>query len=182
MGKRMPSLICENTETFKKILGKEAAGKQMADRKRNWGDIIGSLILILIGTGVIIGSIRLHVGTPTNPQPGFFPFLGGMILVGLSMILLAYGWLGHGKGIEAFGEVRRPAILVVAMGIYVGILDHLGYVPATLLIALVILRVLGVRSWKVLGLASVLLAGGTYLLFARLLGIELPAGVLEFLG
>ena len=154
----------------------------MADQRRNWGDIIGSLILILIGTGVIIGSIRLNVGTPTNPQPGFFPFLGGFILVGLSLTLLVYGWRGHGKGIEAFGEVQRPAILVGAMGVYVAILDRLGYVPATLLIALVILRVLGVKSWKVLGLASVLLAGGTYLLFARLLGIELPAGVLEFLG
>ncbi len=154
----------------------------MVDQKRNWGDIIGSLILLLIGTEVVIGSIRLHVGTPTNPQPGFFPFSGGIILIGLSLILLAYGWLGHGKRIEAFGEVQRPAILVGAMAVYVGILDHLGYVLATILIAVVILRVLGVKSWKVLGLASVLLAGGTYLLFARLLGIELPAGVLEFLG
>ena len=154
----------------------------MADHKRNWGDIVGSLFLILIGVGVIVGAIRLTVGTPTNPQPGFFPFLGGLVLVGLSSVLLVYGWLGHGKGIEAFGEVQRPAILVAAMAVYVGVLDRLGYVPATLLIALVILRVLGVKSWKVLGLASLLLAGGTYLLFARLLGIELPVGVLEFLG
>ena len=154
----------------------------MADHKRNWSDIIGSLILILIGASVVVGSIRLHIGTPTTPQPGFFPFLGGAILIGLSLILLAYGWLGHGKRIEAFGEIRRPAILVVAMAGYVGVLDRLGYVPATFLISLVILRVLGVKSWKVLGLASVLLAGGTYLLFARLLGIELPAGILEFLG
>jgi putative tricarboxylic transport membrane protein len=154
----------------------------MEDLKRNWSDIIGSLILIIIGTSVVVGSIRLRIGTPTNPQPGFFPFLGGVILVGLSLILLAYGWRGHGKRIEAFGEIRRPAILVMAMAGYVGVLDHLGYVPATFLIALVILRVLGVKSWKVLGLASVLLAGGTYLLFARLLGIELPAGILEFLG
>jgi hypothetical protein len=34
----------------------------------------------------------------------------------------------------------------------------------------------------VLGAGSVALAVGTYVLFARLLGIELPAGVLEFLG
>jgi hypothetical protein len=158
------------------------AGKHMVDQKRNWGDIVGSLLLILIGIGVMIGSVRLHVGSPTNPQPGFFPFVGATILIGLSLILLASGWMGRGKALEAFGEVRRPAILVVSMGVYVGILDHLGYVLATMIVAVVILRVLGVKSWKVLGLASVLLAGGTYLLFARLLGIELPAGVLEFLG
>jgi hypothetical protein len=154
----------------------------MTDQKRNWGDIIGSLLLILIGTGVIIGSVRLHVGSPTSPQPGFFPFVGATILIGLSLVLLASGWLGRGEALEAFGEVRRPVILVVSMGVYVAILDHLGYVLATVLIAVVILRVLGVKSWKVLGLASLILAAGTYLLFARLLGIELPPGVLGFLG
>lgn len=58
----------------------------------------------------------------------------------------------------------------------------MGYVPATILIAGVILRVLGVTSWRALGLNSVILSVGTYLLFARILGTELPAGVLEFLG
>ena len=146
------------------------------------GDIVGSLLGALTGIAVVVGAIKLRVGTPTSPQPGFFPFLGGVALVVLSVILLVQAWRGRSTGTEAFGEVRRPAILVVGMGVYVAILDPLGYVLATSLIAALILRVLGVTSWRALGMASIALSVGTYVLFDRLLGIELPAGVLEFLG
>jgi len=154
---------------------------------QNRGDIIGSVVLILIGIGVVIGSIRLHVGTPLMPQPGFFPFLGGFLLIGLSLVLLVQGWLGRDKAPRqpreaAFGEWRRPLILVVSMSVYTAVLEWLGYVLPTIALSVVILRVLGVTSWKVLILASVGLSVGTYVLFGRILGIDLPAGVLPFLG
>jgi hypothetical protein len=53
---------------------------------------------------------------------------------------------------------------------------------ATILIAGVILSVLGVTSWRVLAVGSVALSVGTYLLFGRVLGVDLPPGVLGFLG
>jgi putative tricarboxylic transport membrane protein len=154
---------------------------------QNRGDIIGSVVLILIGIGVVIGSIRLHVGTPLMPQPGFFPFLGGLLLVGLSLVLLVQGWMGRNKaprqtGETTFGEWRRPLILVVSMGVYTAVLETLGYVLPTTALAAVILRVLGVTSGKALILTSVGLSVGTYYLFGRILGIDLPAGVLPFLG
>ena len=146
------------------------------------GDVIGGLLLTVAGFAVVVGALKLRVGTPTSPQPGFFPFLGGLVLVVLSVILLVQAWRGRSTGTEAFGEVRRPVILIVGMGVYVAILDPLGYVLATVFIAALILRVLGVASWRVLGVASVALSAGTYLLFDRLLGVELPAGILGFLG
>jgi putative tricarboxylic transport membrane protein len=149
---------------------------------RNRGDIIGGVLLILLGIGVLAEAFRLGVGTLLIPQPGFFPFLGGFLLITLSIVLLAQGLLGRGKNAQAFGEMRRPAILVAIMAVYVGVLDPLGYVLSTIVIAAVILRVLGVTSWKVVSLASLALAVGTYVLFARILGIELPSGVLPFLG
>ena len=153
---------------------------------QNRGDLIGSAALILVGLGVVIGSIRLQVGTLSMPQPGFFPLVGGLLLIGLSLILLVQGWVGRGTAPrqprEAFGEWRRPLILVVSMGVYTGVLEAFGYVLPTIAIAVVILRLLGVTSWKVLILASVGLSVGTYYLFGRIMGIELPAGVLSFLG
>jgi putative tricarboxylic transport membrane protein len=152
---------------------------------QNRGDIIGSAVLIFIGIGVVIGSIRLHVGTLSMPQPGFFPLVGGLLLIGLSLILLVQGWLGRGTAPrqprEAFGEWRRPLILVVSMSIYTAVLEAFGYVLPTIAIAAVVLRVLGVTSWKALILTSVGLSVGTYYLFGRIMGIELPAGVLSFL-
>jgi putative tricarboxylic transport membrane protein len=152
----------------------------------NRADVIGSVLLVFVGIGVVIESIRLKVGTFLMPQPGFFPFLGGFLLIGLSLILLVRGWLGRGKASqqpqEAFGELRRPVILIVSMSIYTAVLELLGYVLPTIVISAVILRVLGVTSWKVLSLASLGLSVGTYVLFGRILGIDLPSGVLPFLG
>jgi putative tricarboxylic transport membrane protein len=153
---------------------------------RNRTDIIGSALLIAIGVGVVIESIRLQLGTPLMPQPGFFPLIGGSLLVGLSLIFVLRAWLARGdasrQSREAFGELRRPLILVVSMGLYTAVLEWLGYILPTLLITALILRVLGVRSWKELCLASLGISVGTYFLFGRILGIELPTGVLSFLG
>lgn len=153
---------------------------------RSRRDIIASVLLILVGTGVIIESIRLKVGTPLMPQPGFFPLLGGAVLIGLALVLLVQSFLGRGEASrlpqEAFGELRRPVILVVCLGLYTALMEPVGYVLPTFLIAAVILRVLGVTSWKILGSASLGLSIGTYVLFGRILGIDLPAGVLSFIG
>ena len=146
------------------------------------GDVVGGLVGALTGIAVVVGSLGLRIGTPSSPQPGFFPFLGGMALVALSCVLVVQAGLGRSTGTESFGEVRRPALLVGGLGVYVGLLDPLGYVLATILIAGVILRVLGVTSWRVLAVGSVALSLGTYLLFGRVLGVDLPPGVLGFLG
>jgi putative tricarboxylic transport membrane protein len=145
-------------------------------------DLLAGGLLALVGIGVILGAFRLHIGTPLHPQPGFFPFLGGSALALLAAILIVQATLGRSTGSEAFGKLGPPAIMVVGMGVYVAILEPAGYVLATILITGVILRVLGVKSWRALGLAGALLAVGTYFLFARILGIDLPAGVLGFLG
>lgn len=153
---------------------------------RNRRDIVASVLLILLGTGVSIESIRLKVGTPLMPQPGFFPLLGGIFLVGLSVVLFFRAWLGLDdearQAQESFGNLTRPAALVVSMGVYTALLEPVGYLLPTLAIAMVILRVLGVTSWKVIGVASVLLSVGTYVLFGRVLGIDLPPGILSFIG
>ena len=149
-------------------------------------DIIESVLLILVGIGVVVESIRLQVGTPLMPQPGFFPLLGGLLLIGLSVTFLVRTWLEHGQASrqpqEAFGELRRPLILVLGMSLYTAVLEWLGYILPTVIITAIILRVLGVTSWKELTLASLGISVGTYFLFGRLLGIELPSGVLPFLG
>ncbi len=145
-------------------------------------DLLAGSLLALVGVGAIVGAFRLHIGTPLHPQPGFFPFLGGSALALLAVVLMVQATLGWSTGSEAFGRVGPPATMVAGMAVYVVILEPVGFVPATILIAGIILRVMGVRSWRALVLASSFLAVFTYYLFARLLGIDLPAGVLGLLG
>ncbi len=149
---------------------------------KNRSDIVGSLFLFLLGTGAIIGAIRLQVGTPTEPQPGFFPFVAGVMLLVFSTIIFLQGWLGRSKEQIAFGEIGRPAMLLGVMILLVLVLDRLGYVIGTFLASGSILRILGVKSWKVIVLTSLCLSVGTYALFDRLLGVDLPVGLLSRFG
>ena len=149
---------------------------------KNTGDVVGSFFLFFLGIGAVIGAIRLHVGSPTEPQPGFFPFLGGISLIVLSSIILLKGRTGQSQKKVVFGDVGRPALLLVVMIVLVGVLDRLGYVIGTFIASGLILRILNVKSWRVLLLTSLCLSIGTYILFDKLLGIELPVGILVRLG
>jgi putative tricarboxylic transport membrane protein len=149
---------------------------------KNQTDVIGSLFLLLLGIGAVIGALRLHLGSPTSPQPGFFPFFGGISLVVFASIIFLKAWFGQKQEQVALGEIGRPALLLGVVILLVVVLDRLGYVIGTLIATGLILRILNVKSWRVLILTSFCLSIGTYVLFDKLLGIELPVGILARLG
>jgi len=149
---------------------------------KNTGDAVGSLFLFLLGIGAVLGAIRLKVGSPTEPQPGFFPFLGGLSLIVLSFVIFLKGQMGQSQKKVAFGEVGRPALLLVVLIALVAVLDSVGYVIGTFIASGLILRILNVKSWRTLILTSLCLSIGTYILFDKLLGIDLPVGILARLG
>jgi putative tricarboxylic transport membrane protein len=149
---------------------------------RNTTDVVASLFLSLLGIGAIIGAIRLRVGPPTEPQPGFFPFLGGISLIVFSSIIFLQGWRGHGREKFSFRGAGRPALLLAVMILLVAVLERLGYVIGTFIASGLLLRILNVKSWRVLILTGLGLALGTYILFDKLLGIELPVGILARFG
>jgi len=146
--------------------------------RRNLGDIIGSIFFMFVGIGVTIGAIGLHVGKATEPQPGFFPFLGGITLSVLSGILLLQTWRGRSTETHAFGKLWGPCILFLVLIFYVATLETLGYLICTAILSAVILRVMETRSLKVLITTSILVAVGSYILFHRLLDVPLPLGIL----
>jgi putative tricarboxylic transport membrane protein len=144
---------------------------------RQSGDVATSFILILIGIGVIVKSIGMHVGTATEPQTGFFPLLGGITLSILSLILLLQSLTGRSVGTKAFGNLSRPILIVVVMLIYTLLFEILGYVIVTLMLSIVVLCVLETKWWLAIG-ASLILTIASYILFDRLLAVSLPGGVL----
>lgn len=149
---------------------------------KNRSDMLGGLLLFLVGIGAIIGAIQLRVGLPTEPQPGFFPFVGGIVLVILSAIIFVQGWLKSDGERVVFGEVGRPALILAVMVALIAVLERVGYVICTLIASGLILRILSVKSWRVLIITSLCVSMGTYILFDKLLGIDLPVGFLSRLG
>jgi putative tricarboxylic transport membrane protein len=146
---------------------------------RKTSDVWASLILIFIGVMVVFSSIKLHLGTPREPQPGFFPFVSALILITLSVLLLVHAFRGHSTGFRAFGDLWRPVALIIDLFFYSIFLDFLGYVIATIVLSVVILLVLDTKTWWKLAVVSLALSIGSYLLFDRLLGVTLPHGILE---
>ena len=149
---------------------------------QNKRDVFASVFLIVIGIAVIVWAFRLQVGTLLRPLAGFFPLLVGSGIIALSLVLLFRGWLGRGPAPRPYGRWRKPAVMLAALAVYAVLLEPLGYIPSTIFIGMVTLRILGVMSWKVVILSSVVLSVSVYYLFTQLLGVELPAGVLSFLG
>jgi len=149
---------------------------------KNRSDIVGGCLLLLLGSGAILEANRLHVGSPTEPQPGFFPFLAGISLILLSSIIFLKGWFAHDQQRTVFGEVRRPVFMFVVMILLVAVLDRVGYLIGIFVASVFMLRILNVKSWRVLVFTSFCLSIGTYILFDKLLGIQLPMGILTPLG
>jgi hypothetical protein len=131
---------------------------------RKPGEIAVGICFLSIGIGFMIGAIQLQIGKPTEPQPGFFPFLGGVTLIALSAIFLFQAQLGRTGETQAFGRLRSPGIVVLGLILYVAGLQSLGYVLATALLSAAVLRVLETK-FRVLFPVSLLLAIGSYILF-----------------
>jgi putative tricarboxylic transport membrane protein len=144
---------------------------------RKPGEIVVGLFSLAIGIGFAAGAVKLKIGVPTEPQAGFFPFIDGIILILLSAIFLFQAWSGRAGDSHAFGKVRRPAVVVLALVLYVATLETLGYVITTTILSAVVLRVLETKP-RVLVLVSLILAVVSYLIFDRLLGVTLPSGLM----
>jgi putative tricarboxylic transport membrane protein len=152
-------------------------------------DAIAAVIGAVTGVTFLAGSFALRIGTMSAPEPGLFPFIGGTALLGLSMTLFARSVRvpqsaraeGRAQSRErSVTNLRAQSAVVGALVVQAVLLERAGYVLSTSLAAAITLRALGVTSWRTVGIASVALAAATYGLFALLLGVDLPAGLLPF--
>lgn len=145
---------------------------------RKLGDLLAGFFFTFIGVGATIGAIKLRVGTATEPQPGFFPFLGGVAITILSAILLIQAWRGRSVGIQTLGDLWRPTALILGLIFYISVLNFLGYIISTTILSAIVLRIMDTKSWWVLTGVGFILAIMTYILFDRLLSMPLPSGIL----
>jgi putative tricarboxylic transport membrane protein len=143
-------------------------------------ELAASLVFLAFGVGVCIGASRLGFGSVHAPEPGFFPWTGGLMLVGLSVCLFVQALRGRSAVTAQKGEWLGPGLLLAALVLYVPFLEPLGYPVTTTALCVVALRVLKTGRWSVTLGVSVALAMTTYLLFRRVLGVELPPGVFWF--
>ena len=149
-------------------------------------DVKSSLFWALIGILFCIGGFHYGIRRSGIPGPGFLPFVTGIILVALSLILLISRFLDRGgragpKEEPMPGGLALSRILIVlgALCLYVLILEPLGFMVTTFLFMIVLLR-LEPRKWMFILLVSIGATAFFFVLFKVLLRVPLPAGVLGY--
>jgi putative tricarboxylic transport membrane protein len=149
---------------------------------RNW-----SLAGLLIGLGllvvaVVIGYDAAQMRVPpihAKVGPRVFPVI---VSIGLAICGLALVWQSRSKTSfpDAEGDTDWMAIAVIAAGliVHMNILKPLGFVPAGVLLFMSVAFAFGSRKFARDGIIALIVVLITYVSFTRLLGLQLPPGIL----
>ena len=146
--------------------------------------------LTLAGAGFAVSAVGYGVMLPeSRVGPGFLPLVAGCLLAVLSALLLREQLLRpeavEEPGTDDFGRGPRERVLILrrVFGLLLAallLMPVLGMVLAFALLVLAVSVWLEGRSWPQALLMSAVCAVALYGVFAVLLGVPLPVGVLGF--
>lgn len=149
-------------------------------------DQVVALLLIALGAYLVSQGLGYGFMQGTTPGAGYFPVLMGGVLIVLSIVnlLRSLGGLERLKSDMTRGDIVRFGGVVVAMLAFVAITPWLGMTVATMLlmlaISLIIRPSLEGRYLVRVGVTAVVVPVVCKLLFATLLRVPVPVGVLGF--
>lgn len=152
-------------------------------------DRFGGLFWFVVGVGICIGSMNLNLGTLHKPGAGFVPFLTGIVLGVLGLILTwstfskalsegEEGEKGSKKIIVAFTQKRFVFALLALFG-YAFLLEPIGFFITTFLFLLLSFKLTEAKKWVmplVLSVSAVIIS---YLIFSVWLQLQFPRGILK---
>jgi putative tricarboxylic transport membrane protein len=147
--------------------------------------IIGAAALLLAAVYLYATAQipTLEIGDPLGPKA--FPILLGIVLIIAAIVLFIETLKADGVSAEAApAESRRHLWLIGGVtawtAVYFGLFDRAGYLVATVVYLLTMMAVFNRGKWVANVLTTVLWAVGSYVLFVKILGVSLPAGLLSF--
>jgi putative tricarboxylic transport membrane protein len=149
-------------------------------------DVTSSLFWTLLGILFCIGGIHYGIRRSGIPGPGFLPFVTGLILVALSLILLISRLLKKRDEADAIGEpmpggqaLWRILKALGALCFYALAMERLGFAPTTFLFMVLVLR-LEPRRWAFIIPAAIGATAFFFFLFKVMLKVPLPPGILGY--
>lgn len=150
---------------------------------RNWSLAGLSIGLGLLVVAAVIGYDAAQMRVPpihAKVGPRVFPII---VSIGLAVCGLALVWQSRSKVSfpDAEGETDWTAIAVIAAGliVHMNILKPLGFVPAGVMLFMSVAFAFGSRKFARDGMIALIVVLITYVSFTRLLGLQLPPGILK---
>jgi len=151
----------------------------------NRKNVVSGFCLLAAGVSFALLSLRYPVWGDTGPQEGFYPFLIGLILAGMSVIITANAFHGKEEAKETARTQTKKSVTRIRALLYVGLVivyglffEKIGFLLSSGAFLLVVLKYVEKQSWKItisVGLISVVVS---HILFAYFLGVPLPKGLL----
>ena len=148
-------------------------------------DRIGAIVCLVIAGIALWQSMKVPMGNIRQPGPGFLPFWVGVILALLSAVL----WFQAGvrkPGVEPVrflsGEGKWPYVVAAGVGLltYTFLLEPLGFIISTTILILWQAQLFEKGKWIRNLVVSILFSIVVYYLFAHVLEVMLPTGILYF--
>ncbi len=143
--------------------------------------IVTSILFFMLAFGAFIESMKLPFGRISAPAAGFFPTILAVLLALTSLFIFVDALRRSHDGV-AQGEPLKWKKILLTLGsllVFGLVFERLGYLLATFLFILFLLRAEERQSWR-LALSVALSASlFSYIVFGLLLGTPLPAGLLQ---
>ena len=145
-----------------------------AGRRR--ANLLGGGVLGLLGVVSLVEALRIR-----DDWPGarLMPAALGLVLIALGMAHLVPSGRGPADDSGAWPDApgrRRVAVVFGLLALYVAGLPLLGFLPATALFLLTLLRFLGALSWPMTLVMAGAIALAAHVVFRHWLAMPLPPG------
>lgn len=149
-------------------------------------DRIISWIWILLGIGLCIESSIIGLGSVSEPGTGFMSFVVGLVIIILA-ILMRFEFTkgergGPARRISLWSNTdwKRVIYIIVLLLVYILSLPKLGYLIATFLVLVLLLKSGEPVKWPAAIILGILASAISYLIFGVWLHVSLPRGILYF--
>jgi hypothetical protein len=147
------------------------------------GDIQSGIFLLLISVFASVESLRMGIGKLTFPGPGFLPFLAGVVLGCLSILLIITTYYKRSflPARDWYKEVlwQRWSIAIISIVLWALLLEYLGFIICTIILIAVLIISVEAQRWKLAFIVTIVGTVVLYLFFQIILKTQLPMGFLR---
>ena len=160
-----------------------------------FANLIGSLIFIAVGVWALIQTYSFQEVKNTYVQAAVFPQIMcvGMLIFAVILLIQSIIKLMTMDENDPLAEpaasinfikdkgVLAALFVMLLCALFVGFFKPLGYVVCGAVLCFVIMVLIGKRNWLQMVLVSILVPLGMWLVFYKVLTVNIPMGPLQFL-
>lgn len=148
-------------------------------------DLITGVVLLVLAGYVIYEAWLMPPSGTFGPGSGFFPFWLGIILAGLSLILVVGAAVRPKDSTDVSPFPARQALFAVAkvlggLILFTLLMETMGFIVNTFIFVVYLMKVVQRERWWMVLLIAVATTACLYIVFQVLLGITLPRNMFGF--